>query len=261
LKSGRPKTVLVTGSTAGIGLAAANMLLENGHRVIAHARNEKRAAEAGSGLDAAVVTGDLASLAETRAVAEAVGSLGPVDAVIHNAGIYESGRRVDTADGLERTFQVNLLAPYVLTALIPLPARIIYVASGLASGGNLDLTDLQRRRRRWSASGAYNDSKLGLLDLTLAVARRYPDTIATAICPGWVRTRMGGAGAPTDVRTGAATQVWLATSDDPAALRTGRYLRHMEEIMFPPAATVEETQEGLVEACARLTRIALPVPR
>jgi NAD(P)-dependent dehydrogenase (short-subunit alcohol dehydrogenase family) len=258
VSSTAPKRVFVTGSTAGIGLATVQMLLEGGHQVIVHARNAERAAAAQAILDAPVVTGDLASLAETKAVAAAAQSHGPLDAVIHNAGVYDRGGRVDTDDGLERTFQVNVLAPYVLTALIPLPSRLVYVSSGLASGGELDLDDLQWRRRRWSASDAYSDSKLGLLVLTLGIARRYPETVVTAISPGWVRTRMGGGGAPTDVRTGAATQVWLASSDDPAALRTGRFMRHMEEIPFPPAATGETNQEGLVEACARLSGVDLP---
>lgn len=250
-----PKTVFVTGSTGGIGLATAEMLLEDGHRVIVHARNEERAA--GAVLDGPVVIGDLASLAETRAIAETVASFGPLDAVIHNAGVYDRAGRVDTEDGLERTFQVNLLAPYVLTALIPMPARLVYVASGMASSGRLDLDDLTWHRRSWSATSAYSDSKLGLLAMALGIARRYPQTVVTTISPGWVRTRMGGAGAPTDVRTGAATQVWLATSDNPDALRTGRYLQHMREIPFPPAATIEADQEGLLEACARLSGVSL----
>ena len=252
------KTVFITGSTAGIGLTTAQMLHEMGHRVVLHARNPTRAAQTSSVLDAPVVVGDLSSLAEIEAVAEQVRSLGSIDAVIHNAGIYESGRRVETVDGLERTFQVNVLAPYVLTALIPLPSRLVYVTSGMASGGQIVLDDLQRQQRRWSATGAYQDSKLCDIALALAMARRYPDTVVTAVCPGWVRTQMGGAGAPTDVRTGSATQVWLASSDEPAALRSGRYMRHMRELPVPPAAADEAVQQGLLDACTRLSGISLP---
>jgi NAD(P)-dependent dehydrogenase (short-subunit alcohol dehydrogenase family) len=252
------KTVFITGSTAGIGLTTAQMLQETGHRVVLHARNPSRAAQSRSVLNAPVVVGDLFSLAETEAVAEQVRSLGSMDAVIHNAGIYESGGRVQTVDGLERTFQVNVLAPYVLSALIPLPSRLVYVTSGMASGGQIILDDLQRQQRRWSATGAYQDSKLCDIALALAMARRYPDTVVSAVCPGWVRTQMGGAGAPTDVRTGSATQGWLASSDEPAALRSGRYIRHMRELPVPPAAADEAVQRGLLDACAQLSGISLP---
>jgi NAD(P)-dependent dehydrogenase (short-subunit alcohol dehydrogenase family) len=251
------KTVFITGSTAGIGLTTAQMLQQTGHRVVLHARNPSRAAQS-SVLNAPVVVGDLSSLAEIEAVAGQVRSLGSMDAVIHNAGIYEPGGRVQTVDGLERTFQVNVLAPYVLTALIPLPSRLVYVTSGMASGGQIILDDLQRQQRRWSATGAYQDSKLCDIALALAMAQRYPDTVVTAVCPGWVRTQMGGAGAPTDVRTGSATQVWLASSDEPAALRSGRYMRHMRELPVPPAAADEAVQQGLLDACTRLSGIGLP---
>jgi len=204
--------------------------------------------------------GDLASLAETRTVAEAVRSLGAIDAVVHNAGIYESGARSETVDAMERTFQVNVLAPYLLTALIPVPRRLIYLTSGMASDGDIVLDDLQRVRRPWSATGAYRDSKLCEIALAQAMAIRFPGCVVTAVCPGWVRTRMGGAGAPTDVRTGSATQVWLATSDEPAALRSGRYMRHMRELPVPAAASDSSKQDGLLEACARLSGATLPSP-
>jgi NAD(P)-dependent dehydrogenase (short-subunit alcohol dehydrogenase family) len=166
-----------------------------------------------------------------------------------------------TTDGLERTFQVNVLAPYLLTALLPLPGRLIYLTSGLASGGHIDLEDLQRESRPWSATDAYRDSKLCDIALALVMARRYPGTVTTAVCPGWVRTRMGGRGAPTDVRTGAATQVWLAGSDEPEALRSGRYMRHMKELVAPVQAADATVQEALIDACRRLSGIGLPEPR
>jgi len=251
-------TVFVTGSTAGIGLTTAGMIAEAGHQVIVHARDPERAEQVRTVLEAPVVVGDLASLAETRTVAEAVRSLGAIDAVVHNAGIYESGARTETVDGLERTFQVNVLAPYLLTALIPVPRRLIYLTSGMASEGHIVLDDLQRERRPWSATGAYRDSKLCEIAMAQAMARRFPESVVTAVCPGWVKTRMGGAGAPTDVRTGSATQVWLATSDEPAALHSGRYMRHMRELPSPATATDRSIQDGLLEACARLSGADLP---
>lgn len=209
---------------------------------------------------AAVVVGDLSSLSETQALAAAAEEVGGrFEAVIHNAGVYQDGGgRVVTDDGMERTFQVNVLAPYLLTALIPLPHRLIYLSSGMASGGRIELDDLQREHRRWSATGAYQDSKLCDIALALAMARRFPGAVATAVCPGWVRTRMGGPGAPTDVRTGAETQVWLAGSDDPDALRSGRYLRHMRQLEIPDQAADLTLQDGLLDACEKLSGVGLP---
>ena len=239
------------------------MLVASGHRVVLHARNPQRAEAAMAGIPEAVgvVVGDLSSLSETEGLAADARSLGPLDAVVHNAGIYEDGGRIVTTDGLERTFQVNVLAPYLLSALLPLPARLIYLTSGMASGGRIEVEDLQWESRPWSATGAYRDSKLCDLALALAMARRYPGTVSNAVCPGWVRTRMGGQGAPTDIRTGAATQVWLAGSDDPEALRSGRYMRHMKELAVPGQATDATVQEALIDACRRLGGIDLPEPR
>lgn len=226
--------------------------------MVVHARNQERAEESPPEA-AAVVVGDLASLAETVALARSARDHGPYDAVVHNAGIYDSRTRVVTGDGLERTFQVNVVAPYVLTALIPIPKRLIYLTSGMSSGGRIVLDDLQRERRPWTSTGAYQDSKLCDIALALAMARLYPTTVSNAVGPGWVRTRMGGRGAPTDVATGAATQTWLAGSDDPAALVTGRYLRHMRELPIPGDAGDPSVQEGLIDACRQLSGAVLPV--
>jgi NAD(P)-dependent dehydrogenase (short-subunit alcohol dehydrogenase family) len=255
-------TVLVTGSADGIGRRTAELLVQAGHRVVLHARNEQRATAAKSAVpDAAgVVTGDLTSIGQTIELAKSAGEVGPFDAVVHNAGVAYSGsrRRELTEDGLERTFHVNVLAPYLLTALIPLPQRLIYVTSGMAEGGAIDLTDLQRERRRWDGTGAYCDSKLADIALSLAVARRYPQVYSNAVCPGWVRSRMGGPGAPTDLTTGAATQVWLATSDEPGARVSGQYFRHLRRIPDIAAAHDEATQQGLLEACAGYTGVRMP---
>jgi NAD(P)-dependent dehydrogenase (short-subunit alcohol dehydrogenase family) len=252
-------SVFVTGSVDGIGLQTARMLVDQGHRVVLHARNEERARVAKATVPGAVpvAIGDLGSLSQTRDLANSLAGE-HFDAVVHNAGIGGSARRQITEDGLERVFQINVLAPYVLTALMPLPARLIYLTSGMADGGVIDLSDLQRERRRWNGSGAYCDSKLCDLALALAVARRYPQVVSTAVCPGWVRSRMGGPSAPTDLRTGAATQVWLAASEDPQALRSGRYMRHMQVLEIIRPAGEVEVQEGLLAACAELSGVRLP---
>jgi NAD(P)-dependent dehydrogenase (short-subunit alcohol dehydrogenase family) len=249
------KRVFVTGSTEGIGLETARLIAEAGHEVVLHARNRDRERTVRASLPAAgdVLIGNLASLAETRMLAQAAIAAGPFDAVIHNAGISGSQSRKLTEDGLEEVFQVNVLAPYMLTALMPLPQRLIYLTSGLAENGVIELRDLQRETRPWDGYGAYADSKLCDLAIALAVARRHPQILSNAVCPGWVRSRMGGPNAPVDLRTGAATQVWLATSDDPSAQVTGRYFRHMNRLVPPQPATDETLQEGLLAACSRLS--------
>jgi NAD(P)-dependent dehydrogenase (short-subunit alcohol dehydrogenase family) len=116
--------VFITGSADGLGLLAGRLLADQGHKVTLHARDEARAEETGRALPSAeaVVTGDLSTIAGTGQVAAAAAASGPYDAVIHNAGIgYRERRRVETADGLEHVFAVNVLAPYLLTALMPAP--------------------------------------------------------------------------------------------------------------------------------------------
>ncbi|MGW2399045.1 SDR family NAD(P)-dependent oxidoreductase [Kitasatospora sp. NPDC001664] len=256
------KRILVTGSADGIGRQTATMLVAQGHEVVLHARNAQRAEDARRAVPGAadVVVGDLASLSQTVELAKQATAVGPFDAVIHNAGISRTGSpRQASEDGLETTFQVNVLAPYVLTALIPLPQRLVYLSSGMSDGGTIDLSDLQRTRRRWDGTSAYCDSKLADLALAFAVARRHPEVHSNAVCPGWVRSRMGGSSAPTDLATGAATQVWLAGSDDPAAQVSGSYLRHMRFLdEAKPETEDPEVQEALLAACAELSGIRLP---
>ena len=201
---------------------------------------------------AGVVVGDLSSLAETKAMA-----VGAYDVVVHNAGVQERDRVV-TVDGLERTFQVNVLAPYVLTCLLPRPSRLVYLTSGLEADGEVHLDDLQTERRPFRGMQAYADSKALDVVLALAVACRWPDVAVNAVDPGWVRTRMGGGGAPDSLADGAETQVWLATSDEPAALESGRYLKHRRSLRPNVAATDVDVQEGLLAALERLTGVALP---
>jgi NAD(P)-dependent dehydrogenase (short-subunit alcohol dehydrogenase family) len=168
--------ILVTGSTTGIGLETARTLQGLGHDVVWHARSKERAADLGS--DAEVVVGDLASLEQTRELASAAGRC---DVVIHNAGINWENERRETGDGIERVFQVNVLAPYVLTALMPRPQRLVYLSSSLESGGVADLADLQYRAKPWDGRQAYSDSKLHDVALAWAVARRWPGVYSNAV--------------------------------------------------------------------------------
>jgi NAD(P)-dependent dehydrogenase (short-subunit alcohol dehydrogenase family) len=253
--------VLITGSADGLGLMAGEILARQGHAVTLHARNHRRADDARRALPAAkaVVTGDLSTIDGMRKVAAAANTAGPYDAVIHNAGIgYREPRRVETDDGLEHVFAVNVLAPYLLTALIDPPARLVYLSSGMHRGGAADLSDPQWTRRPWNGAQAYSDSKLLDVVLAFAVARRWPDALSNALEPGWVATKMGGPGAPDDLSLAPVTQAWLAVSDDPAATVTAGYFYHQRPRQVNPAARDAAVQDELLDYCAALTGTALP---
>jgi NAD(P)-dependent dehydrogenase (short-subunit alcohol dehydrogenase family) len=253
--------VFITGSSDGLGLMAGRLLVEQGHEVVLHARNEARAKDTRAALPQAraVLTGDLSSLAAMRDVAEQANGWGRFDAVIHNVGLgYREPRRIETADGLSQLWAVNVLAPYVLTALLRKPGRLVYLSSGMHTGGDPSLDDLQWDRRRWNGSQAYSDTKLHDVLLAFGVARRWPGVLSNAVHPGWVPTRMGGSGAPDDLDQGYQTQGWLAVSEDPAARVTGRYFYHQRPKDVTPAARNPELQDRLLAVCHEVSDIALP---
>jgi NAD(P)-dependent dehydrogenase (short-subunit alcohol dehydrogenase family) len=248
--------VFITGSADGLGLMAARLLIDQGHDVTLHARNGARARDARSALPEAsgVVIGDLSSLEETRSVAEQVNASGRFDAVIHNAGVgNREPRRIETVDGLAHVFSINVLAPYLLTALITPPDRLVYLSSGLHRGGSSKLEDLQWTERPWNGHQAYCDSKLFDIVLAFAIARLWPATLSNSIEPGWVATKMGGSSATDDLALGAVTQTWLAVSEDPAATVSGSHFFHQELCATHPAVHDLAVQTGLLAACAELT--------
>ena len=252
--------VFVTGSADGLGLMAAQLLVQQGQAVTVHARNERRADDVRAALPGAraVAIGDLSSIAEMRAVADQVNSVGRHDAVIHNAAVgFRESRRIATGDGLAHVFAINVLAPYVLTALIERPDRLVYLSSGMHRGGRSDLSDAQWERRRWNGSQAYADSKLFDTILAFAVARVWPDVLANSVDPGWVPTKMGGAAAPDDMDAAPVTQVWLAVSDDPAATVTGQHFYHRRPQRTHPDVHSVERQDALLGYCAELSGIRL----
>ena len=252
--------VFITGSADGLGKMAAQLLVQEGHSVVLHARNDARAKEAIAGVPGAeaVVIGDLSSVQQTRDVADQVNAVGAFEAVIHNAAVgYREGRRIQTEDGLPHVFAVNTLAPYILTGLIRKPKRLVYLSSGLHQQGDDSLKDLLWQHRSWQGTQAYSDSKLHDVLLAFAVARLRPDVFSNAVEPGWVATKMGGPSATDDLDQGHRTQVWLAVSDDPQARVSGEHFYHMRR-RTPKAATRDvAVQNKLLDECRRLSGVDL----
>jgi NAD(P)-dependent dehydrogenase (short-subunit alcohol dehydrogenase family) len=253
------RRIFITGSADGLGRAAARTLMAEGHEVVLHARSWERASALAdlAPRAAGVVIGDLSSDGETRAIADQVNKIGRMHAVIHNAGIYNESGRGQTAEGHARILAVNTLAPYLLTALIERPDRLIYLSSGMHRGGGSSLRDMDWIERRWDAGRAYSESKLYVTALALAVARRWPTVLINAVDPGWVPTKMGGPGAPDDLEQGHLTQTWLAASDDPAATLTGGYWHHRKQRQPAADALDPGFQDRLMVKLHELTGVAL----
>ena len=244
------KTVLVTGGTGGIGMAAAIGLASIGARVGITGRGRARAEQAAaaivreSGNPAVdVFVADMSSQAEVRRLAAEVLSRYPrLDVLLNNVGGFWAHRRT-TADGLEHTFALNHLAPFLLTSLLlerlmtSAPARVVTVSSGAHTTGKLDFGDLMGQRK-YSAQRAYSQSKLANVMFTYELARRLAGTgvTATVLHPGVTRTNFGAEDqaaffkvmqplarpflkAPAD---GAATPIYLASSGEVEGV-TGRY--------------------------------------
>jgi len=251
--------IFITGSTDGLGRAAAGVLMGDGHEIVLHARTRERAAALGDLAPGAagVVIGDLASAAETRGLAGQVNGIGRMDAVIHNAGVFREPSRATTADGHATTLAVNTLAPYLLTALIDRPDRLIYLSSGLHRAGAGSLRDIDWTGRPWNAVQAYAESKLQVTALALIVACAWPGVLSNAVDPGWVPTKMGGAGATGDLEMGYRTQTWLAVSNDAAATVSGGYWYHRQRQTPAPEAGDPAFQDQLMDRLAALTGITL----
>jgi NAD(P)-dependent dehydrogenase (short-subunit alcohol dehydrogenase family) len=255
----RAMRIFITGSTDGLGRAAAQTLMGEGHQVVLHARSAQRASALAdlTPRSAGVVIGDLSSAAETGSIADQVNKIGRMDAVIHNAGIYREPNRGKTPEGHAKVLAVNTLAPYMLTRLMERPDRLIYMSSGMHRGGEDSLHDVDWTERHWDTNQAYSDSKLYVTALAMAVARRWPKTFSNAVDPGWVPTKMGGRGAPDDLEMGHLTQTWLAASDDASAKVSGGYWFHREPRKPAASALDPGFQDRLVAKFTELTGIAL----
>jgi NAD(P)-dependent dehydrogenase (short-subunit alcohol dehydrogenase family) len=237
--------ILITGSTDGLGKLAAEKLIHARHQVVLHGRNTLRAKEISQQVRGAesVLIADLAALEEVKKMAFEANQLGRFDAVIHNAGVLHA----DSAT----IFQVNVLAPFVLTALMEKPQRLIYLSSGMHLGGKAfsKKEELQKT--------TYSDSKLMITALTAAFSRLFPDVLSNAVDPGWVPTKMGGKNAPDDLQKGVETQIWLATSATKEAKVSGGYFRHQQRKTPHPGVLDEGFQHRLIQWCEEISGIKL----
>jgi NAD(P)-dependent dehydrogenase (short-subunit alcohol dehydrogenase family) len=252
--------IFISGSSSGLGLMAGQLLVQQGHRVVLHARNGTRADDTRRSLPKAeaVVAGDLETIDGARHVAAQVNALGRFDAVIHNAAVgYREGHRI-TADGLPHVFAINTLAAYILTAMIERPKRLVYLSSGMHHHVDAHLDDILWRKRRWTGSTAYAESKLHDAMLAFAIARLWPDALSNALEPGWVPTKMGGPGAPDDIDQAHLTQAWLAASDDLAARTSAGYFYHRGPLEPNPQSRDIVLQDRLLDICREISGVDMP---
>lgn len=249
--------VFITGSSDGIGQAAAKLLADQGHQVTLHARNADRAATARAAVPKAqgVLTGDLSSIAETKKLAQDANAAGPFDAIVHNAGIgYGSTSSKEiTADNISAVFAVNTLAPYILTCLMDRPtSRLLFMSSDSHYGGDESLRNAPK-------SHSYGDSKLQDVMLANAFARRWSDIQVVSMHPGWVRTKMGGMAAPGGVdKSAKALANWAAGEGPLAKLRSGAFVTTSGEDSTHPGAGNVGKQEELLKICQEVSGCSIP---
>jgi retinol dehydrogenase 12 len=265
-------TILVTGATDGIGLATAEALASEGHRVLMHGRTATKGQAAVDAVRAAAanrevrfVQADFASLSEIRSLAEELRALPRLDVLINNAGCINYSRSV-TTDGFETTFAVNHLAPFLLTRLLlpklraSAPARIVTVASAAHRGQRIDFDDLMSTHD-YRMLRTYGRSKLANILFTRTLAKRLPgsNVTANALHPGMVATHLGHdnwlartvgrafmAVAGVSTTQGAATSVYLATSADVEGLSGGYYAKcRPAPLAAAPDALDDATAERL----------------
>lgn len=235
--------IFITGSSDGIGLEAAKQLINLGHEVVLHARDEKKAKELESKFNVKVLIGDLNNLEETKSLASKVNKQEIFDTIIHNAGVLHEDKKT--------IFRVNVLAPYILTTLIKKPKQLIYIGSNMHPQGSFDIEKLSTIKEV-----DYSSSKLLILMMSLAVARYWKDVCVNTVDPGWVKTKMANYNAPDSLEDGSATQVWLASNDDLGF--SGKYFYHLQETIYSKKAVDIEIQDKLINIYEELTGIRFP---
>ena len=269
----RGRTVMVTGATDGIGKETARGLAAGGARVLLHGRDAGRAQAARRDIVSStgneqveVVLADFQSLRQVRDLARQVhGLTDRLHVLVDNAGVYQERRHL-TEDGLETTFQVDYLAPFLLTNLLldlvlaAAPARIVVVSSGVHQRAAVDLDDLQGARR-YDGYAAYALAKLGNLLFTYELAERLRGSGVTvnALHPGAVSTKLLHAGfrpsggAPPG--EGARTPIYLATSPS-VATTSGAYFVDEHPTTSSPASYSRELRTAFWELSERLSGLA-----
>ena len=252
--------VFITGSSDGLGQMSAKLLVEQGHQVVLHARNQQRARQAMDKVPGAerVLIADLSSIEETKILATEANATGHFDAIIHNAGVYQVSNQELSMDGIPLLFAVNSLAPFILTALIQKPERLIYLSSGMHLHGNSNMDGLKFENYRDRNTVTYSDTKLHDIILCKAIARKWNGVYANAVNPGWVPTRMGGSGAPDSLEKGFQTQAWLAVSNDEKAKVSGRYFYHQKEDRYLGIADDINLQEKFISICEQISGVPFP---
>jgi NAD(P)-dependent dehydrogenase (short-subunit alcohol dehydrogenase family) len=260
-------TLCVTGATDGIGLATARRLLTAGHRVLVHARTEQRGrpvleALAPAGGEAVLVTGDLARLEEVQGLAAQVRALGPLDVLVHNAGVWVRGSTPPTTvDGFETTFAVNVLAPHLLTHLLgsQVRSRVVWLGSGMAGSGRPEPATLGRPQ---PAQRAYADSKACDVALAVAWGARLPQIASAALDPGWVPTKLASSGAPGRVEDSATALVACCTpaADGGVDLGSAPYWKGRRPVPLPSRLRDPTFCEEVAAACDGLLGLAAPTP-
>jgi NAD(P)-dependent dehydrogenase (short-subunit alcohol dehydrogenase family) len=264
------KTILITGSTDGIGKQAALDLARMGARVLVHGRSEERGRravaeiKAATGAEPDLFIADLSSQAQVRDLAAQVQArYDRLDVLVNNAGVVLPRRNL-TEDGIEETFAVNHLAPFLLTHLLldllkrSAPARVVIVSSGMHRSARVDWDNLQGERR-YDSIGAYSLSKLGNVVFTLELARRLAGSGVTvnSLEPGSIGTKLlragwGGGGQPVEV--GAQKVVYLAVSPEVEGV-SGQHFQNNRPIPVAPLAQDEEVRRRLWEISAQLTGV------
>ena len=254
--------ILITGSSDGLGSIVAQKLISRGHSVVLHARNDQRAKDATAAAPGAegVVTGDLSDISSTKLMAKQINDLGSFDCIIHNAGLYQGGFR-KTSDGIPALAAVNTLAPYILTALVNKPKRLVFLSSEMHQSGSADLSDplwAKRGESGFSDTTSYSASKLHNILFAKAFARRWPEVRSNALDPGWVATKMGGRGATGSAEAAVETYVMLAEGEEDNAKKSGEYFRPGKRIGSPQKATNDEKlQDRLLEICSAFSDVSI----
>ena len=271
------RVVVITGASDGIGAAAARALHARGDQVVVLGRSPEKTRAVAEELGAEHHVVDLASLRQVRELAGELRRRHPrIDVLADNAGLIAGDRREETEDGHERTFQINHLAPFLLTMLLrePLVAargRVIVTASAAGLGARIDLDDLDFRKR-YSSWGAYGTTKLENMVFARELARRWgPDGVtAAAFHPGAVRSRFGHEGgrlirfllrSPAryllrSPERGAETLVWLATTDPATTWGSGGYFADCKPARASRLVESADLRQGLWERSMEMLGLA-----